>query len=61
MTKKKDLNRVLENTIKSQININKSSIIIQSGTKGLFCGNFILKGNFIKRKIKKRFMIYLLL
>lgn len=44
MKNKKDLNKVVNNMIKSQININKNNISIEKGSKGLLCSNFILKG-----------------
>ncbi len=44
MKNKKDLNKVVNNMIKSQININKNNISIEKGSKGLLCSFFILKG-----------------
>ena len=61
-TKKKDLNRVISNIIKSQINSVKDSIVIEKGSKGLFCNKFTKKGNVLKEKNNfkkiKKFMKY---
>ena len=48
--KNKDINRVIGNMIKSQIENNQNNITIEKGTKALLCSNFILKGNILKVK-----------
>ena len=59
--KKKDLNRVLHNIIKSQINENKDNIIVKKGSKALLCSNFVLTGNILNEKIfSKKNMKFLL-
>ena len=52
LTKKKDINKVIENVIKSQINLNKNSDIVRKGSKALLCNNITLKGKIIMQKKK---------
>lgn len=49
---KKKLNKVLKNIIKSQINMNKNSIIIEKGTKALLCNAFVIKDKLLNEKKK---------
>ena len=48
--KKKDLNRIIHNTLKSQINENKDNIVIEKGSKALLCSNFTLNGKILNEK-----------
>ena len=58
----KKINKIIENTIKSQININKDLIEIKKSSKALLCRNYDKKGNILlEKKELKKFMIYLLL
>ena len=52
--KKKDINKIIQNTIKSQINENKNSIIVKTCSKALLVPNFVLKGITIKEKKKAK-------
>lgn len=54
INKKKDLNRVFQNIIKSQINENKNNINAKKGSKAVLCSNFILNGSILKKKMKKK-------
>ena len=48
--KKKDLNRIINNILKSQINENKNSIVVEKGSKALLCSSFNVKSKIIKEK-----------
>ena len=52
--KTKQLNKVIEHTIKSQINDNSSVFIIKKGSKALLEDNFSKKGNNLKQKFNKK-------
>lgn len=42
------MNKIIRNTIKSQINKNTTNEIVIKGSKCLLCNNFIKKGNILK-------------
>ena len=42
--KKKDINKIIQNTIKSQINENKNSFVVKTDSMALLVSNFVLKG-----------------
>lgn len=46
--KKKQLNFVVSNMIKSQIDLNKNNPEINKGSKPLFCFVFVKNGNILK-------------
>ena len=46
----KQLNKVIEYNIKSQINDNSSGLIIKKGSKELLANNYSKKGNILKQK-----------
>ena len=50
MKNKRQLQKVLENTIKSQINKNKECAIIEKGSKALLCRNFVKNGKYLNEK-----------
>lgn len=52
--KKKQLNRVIKNIIKSQLDINKNSAVVQKGSRGLLSNKFKKHGKYLEQKIKKR-------
>ena len=53
--KKKQIKQFIENTNKSQININKDSIEVVKSSKALLCKNFIKRGNVLSEcKNKKK-------
>ena len=58
MKTKKDLNQIVNNTIKFQINLNKNNFRNEKGSKGLLCSYFILKGLTLKEKGKKKFITF---
>ena len=47
---KKIINRIIQNTIKSQVRINLNFIEIKKNSKGLLCKNFVKKGLILKEK-----------
>ena len=61
LRKKKQINKIIENVLKSQINENLKSKKIEHGTKGLLFNKFSLNNNIlkeIKNKNKGKYCTY---
>ena len=54
LKKKKQLNNIINNMTKSQINENKNCPIIEKGSKALLCSNFVVYGKEIREKFKSK-------